>query len=56
PFYDKYVKASEAGTPPQIRNNPKLFPFFRHAIGAIDGSHVAAHVAVDNMPRYRNRK
>ncbi|KAJ3780476.1 hypothetical protein GGU10DRAFT_232379, partial [Lentinula aff. detonsa] len=42
-FYGKYVKCPTMSTAPQICNNPKLFPFFRHATGAIDGSHIAAH-------------
>ena len=39
-----------------IRLNPKFFPFFEHAIGALDGSHVPAVVGADMMDVCRNRK
>ncbi|KAJ3710299.1 hypothetical protein C8R42DRAFT_565567, partial [Lentinula raphanica] len=38
PFYSRYMPSFAPGTPPQIQNNPRLFPFFQHAVGAIDGS------------------
>jgi len=33
-------------THPKIRNNPKLFPFFKDCIGAVDGTHIRAKVPV----------
>jgi len=44
PFYQKYVQlpTPDAPVPPFIANNPKFFPFFCNAIGAIDGTHINA--------------
>ncbi|KAF8187944.1 hypothetical protein K438DRAFT_1490367, partial [Mycena galopus ATCC 62051] len=41
-FYKKHVHLPDDNTPPQIRDNPKLYPYFRDAVGAIDGSHFHA--------------
>jgi hypothetical protein len=58
PFYSKYVHLPTANdpTPPQIRNNPKFWPFFRNAIGAIDGSHIHTAPPASERPLFRNRK
>jgi hypothetical protein len=55
-FYSKYVPPPNPTTSPYILDNPKLFPFFKYAIGAIDGSHIPVHVRDQDAPRYRNRK
>lgn len=58
PFYTKYVQLPKAGyqIPRRIRRNPKLWPYFKDALGAIDGSHI--HCAPPSIDRsfYRNRK
>lgn len=41
--------------PSKIRNNPNNWPCFRICVGAVDGSHVYAHVEGDPS-RWRNRK
>jgi hypothetical protein len=58
PFYSKYVclPTENNPTPPQIRNNPKFWPFFRNAIGAIDGSHIHSAPPASERPLFRNRK
>lgn len=55
-FYTSYVKLPPVETPEEIRNNPKLFPYFEKCLGAVDGSHIDAHVPAELAPRYRNRK
>ena len=56
-FYKKYVKPLPANeTPPEIKGNPKLYPYFKDCRGAIDGSHFDAWVHEESIPRYRNRK
>jgi hypothetical protein len=42
PFYNQYVHLPPIGapTPPEILNNLKLYPFFKDALGAIDGTHI----------------
>jgi DDE superfamily endonuclease len=56
-FYNRYVKLPPAEqTPPEIQNDPKLYPFFKDCRGAIDGTHIEAFVPDDAMARYRNRK
>ncbi|KIK19695.1 hypothetical protein PISMIDRAFT_46782, partial [Pisolithus microcarpus 441] len=57
-IYAKYVQLprSDAPTHPYILDNPKFFPFFVDAIGAIDGTHVACAPAADERAASRNRK
>ena len=56
-FYNRYIKLPDAQqTPPEIYNNPKLYPFFKDCRGAIDGTHIEAFVPEEAMARYRNRK
>ncbi|GLB43878.1 putative nuclease activity [Lyophyllum shimeji] len=56
-FYNRYVKLPpENTTPPEIRSNPKFFPFFANCLGAIDGSHIDAHVDSSQAAAYRDRK
>ena len=42
PFYTTYVTLPNADTPPSwwILYNNKMWPFFKNALGAIDGSHI----------------
>ncbi|KAJ7146791.1 hypothetical protein C8R44DRAFT_539610, partial [Mycena epipterygia] len=41
-FYTKYVGPPQVNDPPPeaIRLNPKFWPFFQNALGAIDGTHI----------------
>ncbi|XP_062075405.1 protein ALP1-like [Humulus lupulus] len=43
-------------TPPQIRFDPRYYPFFKNCVGAIDGTHIFAHVPIDEQIPYRDRK
>ena len=58
PIYSKYVKLPHADDPipPAIRDNPKFYPFFEGAIGAIDGTHIACTPSADERDACRNRK
>ncbi|KIO14674.1 hypothetical protein M404DRAFT_91099, partial [Pisolithus tinctorius Marx 270] len=41
PFYITYVQfLTGEAIHPKIRCNPKFWPYFRNAIGAIDGCHI----------------
>ena len=53
-FLETIICLPDSTTPlsPIIRNNPKFYPFFKHAKGAIDGTHVPAHIRA----RYRDRE
>ena len=42
--------------PAKIQQNPKFFPYFRDAIGAIDGSHIPITPPALFRPLYHNRK
>jgi hypothetical protein len=42
--------------PDRIRTNPKLYPFFRDAIGVIDGTHIACTPSEQERAAARNRK
>ncbi|KAJ7083291.1 hypothetical protein B0H15DRAFT_753796, partial [Mycena belliarum] len=41
-FYQKHVHLPPDETPIEIKQNSKLYPYFRNARGAIDGSHFHA--------------
>jgi len=56
-FYNRHVRLPPAEqTPPEIQNDPKLYPFFKDCWGAINGTHIEAFVPDDAMARYRNQK
>jgi hypothetical protein len=58
PFYTKYLKQVTPHDPPasHLQDNPKLWPYFERALGAIDGSHI--HLAAPSFlhESCRNRK
>ncbi|MQL93300.1 hypothetical protein Taro_025943, partial [Colocasia esculenta] len=41
---------------PRIRHDDRFYPYFKDAIGAIDGTYIPAHILKDRQARYRNRK
>ncbi|KAI0503795.1 hypothetical protein KFK09_014738 [Dendrobium nobile] len=41
---------------PFIRANEQFHPFFKNAVGAIDGTHIPAVISTHLQNRYRNRK
>lgn len=43
-------------TPSKIRNNPKVYPYFKDCIGAGDGTHISVKVPTKYTQRFRNRK
>lgn len=58
PFYTTYVHLPEPQDPipSEILNNPKFFPYFKDALGAIDGSHIAIAPPAAQRAAFRNRK
>lgn len=58
PFYTKYIQQplSSFSVAQYLEGNPKLYPFFKDAIGAIDGSHIAAAPPSSLRVACRNRK
>ncbi|KAJ7084132.1 hypothetical protein C8R44DRAFT_534468, partial [Mycena epipterygia] len=58
PFYTKYVKLPRVDDPipPRIADNPKWFPFFQDAIGAMDGTHINCCPSAAERHAARNRK
>jgi hypothetical protein len=51
-----YIKKNTEPIPPEISSSSKFFPFFKNAIGALDGSHIPISVKASDQGRYRNRK
>ncbi|KAK9034396.1 hypothetical protein V6N11_050563 [Hibiscus sabdariffa] len=43
-------------TPPEIRNSPRFYPYFKDCVGALDGTHVRASVPLSIQGRFRSRK
>lgn len=57
PFYSAHVHFPDGSTvPDKIRHDPKFWPYFKGAIGAIDGSHIHASPPSCDRTFYRNRK
>ncbi|KAL5578364.1 hypothetical protein UlMin_020063 [Ulmus minor] len=42
--------------PNEIRWNPKYYPYFQNCVGAIDGTHIAAHAPTDMANNFHGRK
>ncbi|MQM18376.1 hypothetical protein Taro_051364, partial [Colocasia esculenta] len=53
-----YIKLPSLTDPmhPRIRHDDRFYPYFKDAIGAIDGTHVPAHILREKHARYRNLK
>ena len=47
---------ADSPTPPEIQHSPKFYPFFKHALGAIDGTHIEWHPTANYNEASRNRK
>jgi hypothetical protein len=58
PFYTKYVYLPSDTTPipSEIQDNPKFYPFFEGALGAIDGTHINCCPSTTERQSARNRK
>ena len=58
PFYTENVKLplEDTAVPPEIKNNPKFYPFFKDALGAIDGSHINSCPSAAERQANRDRK
>ncbi|KAF9473466.1 hypothetical protein BDN70DRAFT_770596, partial [Pholiota conissans] len=58
PFYTTYVQlpSIDDPIPPEIATNPKFFPFFQDAIGAIDGTHINCCPGLEERQFARDRK
>lgn len=50
------MKLPSATVPPEIEDDSKFYPFFKHVLAAIDGSHIQANTPAEDQARYRNRK
>jgi len=57
-LHREIVRLPPNETPEAIKENPKLYPFFSHCVGALDGTHILAWVPEShiNKSAYRNRK
>ena len=58
PFYTNHIilPTGTEPVPPQICNNPKFWPYFKDAIGAIDGSHFLCSPPAYQRPFHWNQK
>ena len=58
PFYPAAVELPSGATPisSYIKDNPKFWPFFKDALGAIDGTHIRATIPVAEQQVARDRK
>ncbi|KIK24233.1 hypothetical protein PISMIDRAFT_49975, partial [Pisolithus microcarpus 441] len=57
PFYSTHVWfPDDESVHPKIRRNPKFWPYFQNAIGAIDGCHIPVSPPAIIRSNYHNRK
>ncbi|KAG6507966.1 hypothetical protein ZIOFF_033321 [Zingiber officinale] len=42
--------------PSLIQSNSRFYPYFKHCVGALDGTHIRVKVSDEDAPRYRVRK
>lgn len=50
------LRMPRAEIQPRIQDDSRMSPFFDNCLGAIDGSHFATRVPVEQARSYRNRK
>jgi len=57
-FYNVYVNLpnEESQLASYISDNPKFFPYFEGALGALDGTHINARPSIQDRPHYHNHK
>ncbi|KAF8415573.1 hypothetical protein L210DRAFT_3321474, partial [Boletus edulis BED1] len=57
-IYTKHVKLprSDDPVPARILDDPAVYPYFKDAIGAIDGTHIACTPSAADRDATRNRK
>jgi DDE superfamily endonuclease len=58
PLYTRHVRQPKAQdhVPSKIRRNPKFYPYFKDAVGALDGSHIHSAPQASERAFHRNRK
>ncbi|KIK19637.1 hypothetical protein PISMIDRAFT_79986, partial [Pisolithus microcarpus 441] len=57
PFYSEYVHMPASDViQPEIRKNSRFWPFFKDAIGTLDGSHIHVAPAANDQVVYCNCK
>lgn len=58
PFYTKYIRLPTAddAVPSKIRQNPKFWPYFKDALGALDGSYIHSSSPAREHIFYQNRE
>ena len=58
PFYTDFVKLPSINdlVSHKIRDNPRFYPYFMDALGAVDGTHIACSPEKENRGATRNRK
>ena len=58
PFYTHFVKLPPIGAPvpPEIRDNSKYYPFFKDALGAINGTHINCSASAEMWQAACDRK
>jgi hypothetical protein len=54
-LYPDLVKPASAEIPSEVYDDDRRWPFFKDAVGALDGTHLLVHVSADQRARFRNR-
>jgi hypothetical protein len=58
PFYTDniHLPHNHNPVPPEIQGNPKFFPFFKDALGAVDGTHINCNATAADRQAARDHK
>ena len=57
PFFTQFIRLPNINDaiPPEIKTNPRRYPFFKDAIGALDGTHIQCYPKKEERHAYRDR-
>ncbi|EYU30754.1 hypothetical protein MIMGU_mgv1a007902mg [Erythranthe guttata] len=50
-----YFQPPKSDVPPQIREDPRVYPYFMNCVGAVDGIHFPVTVGVDEQGPFRDK-
>ncbi|KAG8364745.1 hypothetical protein BUALT_Bualt18G0030600 [Buddleja alternifolia] len=50
-----FFQPPKSDVPPEIREDPRFYPYFLNCVGAVDGTHFPVTVGVDEQGPFRNK-
>ncbi|PSS09641.1 Nuclease [Actinidia chinensis var. chinensis] len=50
-----FFQGAGPDSPPEVREDPRFYPYFKDCVGAVDGIHIPVMVGVDEQGPFRNK-